>query len=277
MYVFLFLFGAAVGSFLNVVALRYRPDRFLFSGSLRGRSHCPHCKKTLRWFELVPLVSFLLQGGRCLRCRARMGLRYPIVELVSGLIFIFVPLRLGVMSHQSLVMSSLWILVFEFLLLLSLIDLRHALIPDETNIALGALGAAFVVFLAATASVVSFTGDIATFLSISRNPWIAHGLGALFGLLFFGAIIAVTRGRGMGMGDVKLAVPLGFLFGWPDIVMVAAAGFIIGAAYGVWAMAARGKHLTSAVPFGPFLALGSTLVFFFGHELATAYFSFFLM
>ena len=170
----------------------------------------------------------------------------------------------------------MWVVVFELLLLISLIDLRHSLIPDEANIALGALGIAYVVFLAATAGVVSFTGDIAPLLSVSQNPWVAHGLGALFGLLFFGAIIAITRGRGMGLGDLKLAIPLGFLFGWPDIMMVTMFGFVVGAAYGIWAMAARGKHMKSAVPFGPFLALGAALVFFFGYELADAYFSFFL-
>jgi prepilin signal peptidase PulO-like enzyme (type II secretory pathway) len=282
MNLFYFLLGAAIGSFLNVVALRYDPDRFLFSKSLGGRSHCPHCKKTLRWFELVPLVSFVAQRGRCLRCNARISFRYPLVELVSGLIFVFVPLRLVVIFPYLLpiaycLLSAIWVLVFELLLLMALIDLRHFIIPDEVNILLGICGVAFAAFLAKAASTVSFTGNLAALFSVSQNPWITHGAGALFGFLLFGAIIAITRGRGMGMGDLKLAIPLGFLFGWPDIVMVAVCSFIIGAAYGVWVMAFRGKHLKSAVPFGPFLALGATLVFLFGYELASAYFSFFLM
>ncbi len=282
MGIFYFLFGAAVGSFLNVVALRYDPDRFLFSlKKIGGRSHCPHCGKTLRWFELIPLVSFIAQRGRCLRCHARIGFRYPAVELLSGFIFAFVPFRFAVLFPYLLpatyyLLSAIWILVFELLLLMSLVDLRHLLIPDEASVFLGMLGVVFVAFLGVMASTMSFVGSIAAFLYASPNPWIAHGLGALFGLLFFGAIIAVTRGRGMGMGDVKLAIPLGFLFGWPDIMMVTVVSFVIGAVFGVWAMAFRGKRLTSAVPFGPFLALGAALVFFFGYELTSAYFAFFL-
>ena len=124
---FIFLFGVAIGSFLNVVALRYDGEHFLFSEKqLGGRSHCPHCKKTLRWFELVPLVSFLIQGGRCRRCGISIGWRYPAVEMLSGIIFLAVPLHfsslaspLGFFSASLIGLSAIWVLVFELLLLVA--------------------------------------------------------------------------------------------------------------------------------------------------------------
>ena len=92
MGIILFFFGAAVGSFINVLATRYDPAAFLFSRRvIGGRSHCPGCGKTLRWFELIPLFSFLVQGGRCRRCKKRLSIQYLIVELLSGLIFVLVP------------------------------------------------------------------------------------------------------------------------------------------------------------------------------------------
>ena len=84
----LFAFGIAIGSFLNVISIRYNPDKFLFSlKNLRGRSHCPHCKKTLRWYELAPLFSFLIQGGRCRGCATKISWQYSIVEFLTGLAF----------------------------------------------------------------------------------------------------------------------------------------------------------------------------------------------
>ncbi len=91
-WLILFVFGLAIGSFLNVVALRYDGERSLFdAGPVSGRSYCPHCGRTLRWFELVPLVSFIMQGAKCRRCHAPISFQYPLVELISGLVFVFVP------------------------------------------------------------------------------------------------------------------------------------------------------------------------------------------
>src|SRR5580704_2783986 len=126
LWIFLFIFGLAIGSFLNVVALRYDGEHFLFSNKkLGGRSHCPHCKKTLRWFELIPLVSFAIQGGKCRHCKAPIGWQYPLVELISGIIFVAVPLRfsyvLYLSSHSASLVgfSAIWILALELLLLVA--------------------------------------------------------------------------------------------------------------------------------------------------------------
>ncbi len=261
----LFIFGLAIGSFLNVVALRYDGEHFLLSTKLiGGRSHCAHCERTLRWFELVPLASFLVQGGRCRRCKARLGIQYPVVELLSGLIFAFVPSALGVtatpVAAPLAFIVVLWIAALEALLVLSLIDIRLGIIPDEINIFLGVLG----VFLA----IVS-----AGYFGGQGSAVLAKVFGAVVGGAFFALLIAVTRGKGMGMGDLKLAIPLGLLFGWPDIVFVMVFAFVIGAVVGVLEIALGKNSMKGTLPFGPFLALGAATVFFWGSQIATWYLS----
>src|ERR1035437_5082629 len=131
--IILFVFGLAIGSFLNVVAGRYDGERSLFAAApISGRSHRPHCKQTLRWFELVPLVSFMMQGGKCRRCKAPIRFHYPVAEIISGLIFVFVPLRImtiaGTNGFLLMGLSLFWILFFEALFVMSLIDIRLGII-----------------------------------------------------------------------------------------------------------------------------------------------------
>ncbi len=247
------VFGLAMGSFLNVVASRYDGERFLLSTKLiGGRSHCEQCGETLRWFELVPLFSFAAQGGRCRRCKARLSAQYPIVELLSGMIFVFVPL-----ATSSIAAAALWIAVFEALLVMALIDIRLGIIPDEINIFLGVVGVLLLLIPAPLDAAAVIPKIIA-----------ALGAGAFFALL-----IAVTRGKGMGMGDLKLAVPLGLLFGWPEIILVLMAAFVIGAAVGVIAIARGTNSMKGTLPFGPFLALGAVTAFFWGAPIIGWYLS----
>jgi leader peptidase (prepilin peptidase)/N-methyltransferase len=278
---FLFLFGLAIGSFLNVIALRYDGDHFLFDPKeIGGRSHCPHCKETLRWFELFPVLSFLVQRGKCLRCHKRIGFQYPLVELISGLIFVTVPLRLFpaiALAHGPLLiipLSAIWIVALEILLLIAYIDIRLGIIPDELNVALGILGLIEIFFVAQYFGIgnPSFFGIFAGMFGLQGNVWINHVVAALVGTLFFAGLVAVTRGKGMGMGDVKLALPLGLLFGWPDIIMIMAFSFIIGGFFGVIAILAKNKTMKSAVPFAPFLVAGAVAVFFWGSAFFGWYF-----
>ncbi len=284
MNAFLFFVGLVVGSFLNVVILRYNPEKFLFGKALGGRSRCRHCKKTLRWFELVPIASFLLQGGRCRSCRAPLSLQYPIVEILSGLIFVFVPLRLGSSAFEVLAVHSnfyipfiLWVAFFLILLLIAVIDFRLLLIPDEANIFLMILATLIVFVGRARFSAVggSFLGSYAFLFGLRSNIWANHFFAALIAGLIFMFIVGITRGRGMGMGDVKLVVPLGFAFGWPDIVFLVMSGFIIGSIFGVCAISLGTKRLKSTLPLGPFLVGAAALTFFFGYDFLRLYFGLF--
>ena len=249
----LFIFGVVIGSFLNVVTLRYDGEHFLLdTKAIGGRSQCMHCKKTLRWFELIPIVSFIIQGGRCRQCKARLNIQYPIVELLSGLIFVFVPLTVG----PSALAATLWVAAFEALLVMAVIDIRLGIIPDEINIFLGVVGILLAIAPGWEGSVVLSTV-----------------IGAAVAGVFFAILIGVTRGKGMGMGDLKLAIPLGLIFGWPDIIFVLAFSFIIGAAVGVLAIARGKSSMKSTLPFGPFLALGAATMFFWGAPLIGWYLS----
>src|SRR3989338_3192403 len=149
-YLFLFIFGLAIGSFLNVVSLRSQPgQRLLDLRIINGRSHCPHCQKTLRWYELIPLLSFIVQFGKCRHCKKKLSLQYPLVEFLSGLIFVSVPLLLTNfqfsppaggfnLSILQLIIIAVWLLIFILFLLLSVIDFRHYIIPDSINLSLAA-------------------------------------------------------------------------------------------------------------------------------------------
>jgi prepilin signal peptidase PulO-like enzyme (type II secretory pathway) len=273
----LFIFGLVIGSFLNVVSLRYNGGHFVLDPRvIGGRSHCLSCKKTLRWFELVPLVSFLLQGGRCRRCKAWLSLQYPIVEFISGLLFVFIPLRVSgffaTAGPLAWLFPALWMLVFAALLLISVIDVRTGIIPDELNVALGILAVIIGIFLIASPGRSgSLTGSFGNMLSISQNVWVGRVVGAAFGFIFFEFLMLVTQGKGIGMGDVKLALPLGLLFGWPDILPVIGFAFICGALAGVILIVLKKKTMRGALPFGPYLALGAALVFFYGAPMAQWY------
>ncbi|HEY5221338.1 MAG TPA: prepilin peptidase [Candidatus Paceibacterota bacterium] len=249
----LFVFGVVIGSFLNVVTLRYDGEHFLLDArAIGGRSHCMQCKETLQWFELVPIASFLIQGGRCRHCKTRLSIQYPIVELLSGLIFVFVPLTVGV----SALSATLWVAAFEALLVMAVIDIRLGIIPDEINIFLGVIG-----ILLAIAP------------GWEGGAVLGKVIGAAVAAVFFAILIAVTRGKGMGMGDLKLAIPLGLIFGWPDIIFILACSFIIGAIVGVFAIARGKSSMKSTLPFGPFLALGAAAMFFWGGPILGWYVS----
>ena len=274
-FVVLFVLGIVIGSFLNVVSLRYNGAHFVFDPKvIGGRSRCSHCGATLRWFELVPLVSFLVQGGRCRRCKAHLSAQYPIVELVSGLIFVAVPLRIAafVVGSPAWFLPAIWVLAFLILLLASAIDIRTGIIPDELNVGLGVLAIMLGVFLALSrGGNGSFMGPLGAMISLSDNVWVGRISGAVFGFIFFEFLLLVTRHRGIGMGDVKLALPLGLLFGWPDILPVVGFAFVCGALVGICLIFLKKKTMQGALPFGPFLALGAAFVFFFGAPVAQWY------
>ncbi|MBI2592955.1 MAG: prepilin peptidase [Candidatus Colwellbacteria bacterium] len=307
-FLFLFFLGLAVGSFLNVVSIRYSPEKKLFHG-IAGRSYCDHCGKTLSWYELIPLFSFLIQLGRCRSCHATLDLQYPLVEFLSGVIFTAVPVSFLANLDQSFyamarvfypwfevtrrtltggltegwIMTILWILVFLTLLLIAVIDFRLKVIPDGLNIFLGVLAVTALATryyfqdfgLIKGAVHDSFMGSYAVMFRFSDGLLINYLTGALLGVIFFGGLYFITRGCGIGFGDVKLALPLGLILGYPDIVLVSMISFILGAIVGVYFILIKKKGMKDSLPFGPFMVLGVTLVFFFGYDIVDVYFRLF--
>lgn len=281
MQLLIFILGACVGSFLNVVSLRYKPERFLLDKKIiGGRSRCPGCGKTLRWFELLPILSFVLQRARCRTCRRRVSWQYPIIEILTGLIFVAVPSRLKFFSvffsNQDFSFAAvIFTLVFITLVLISLIDWRLSLIPDEANLFLAALGILSIIFTRNNLGGAggSFLGSYAMLFGLQGNGWVNHFFAAFLGAAVFGFLILITKGRGMGMGDMKLVAALGLIFGWPGAALITGAAFIIGSVFGLGAMTLGKKNMKSAIPFGPFLVAAAFVVFFYGRELLFFYFN----
>jgi len=278
----LFIFGLIFGSFLNVVILRYKPDRsFFLITPISGRSHCMSCGKTLAWYELVPLFSFMIQLGKCRSCGNRLSRQYPIVELATGFIFLtplyfFSPI---IPDSLFIIQSVIWTSIFLVFLVLAAIDYHWFIIPDELNVLIAVLGSVrialddfygeFGYFTGA------FVGNFSALFGLRENIWLNHLAGAAIGMAIIGLIIWGTKGRGMGWGDFKLAGALGILFGWPDIIFVVAFAFMIGAIYSLYVLASGEKGMKDSVPFGPFLVLGSLTLIFFGNDILRSYFGFF--
>ena len=289
-----FAFGIAAGSFLNVLTLRYNPERALFSKHIGGRSHCMHCGKKLSWYELVPLFSFIIQWGKCRSCGRALSVQYPIVELAGGLIAVIVPFFLnsffGVTNDVFFLLTApwwyyfivgVWVLVFLMFLAMTVIDLKHFIIPNELNILLFFAGVAlFAISFIDKGSMIlpfrdSFVRQYVLMFSPFAIPAMNYLLGMCAGGFFFWFLNFVTKGRGIGFGDVKLAFAAGLVFGWPDIALAIMLSFILG---GVWSMGLvilGLKHMKDRVPFAPFFVLGFVLTFFFGSAIIKGYFGVF--
>lgn len=217
------VFGLATGSFLNVLIDRLPRGKNVIT----GRSICDHCGRTLRWFELIPLLSFFLQGGKCRRCHAKLSWQYPIVELATGVAF-----ALGASP-----------LLFSSLLVIFVADLKYQIIPDSMIL-------------------VGVIGVIGEFGVVRENVVAGAGAAAFFLLLWI-----ITRGKGMGLGDVKLAFLMGLMLGFPKIVVAAYLAFLTGAVVGVILILLGRKRLKSKIAFGPFLVVGTVIAYIFGDML----------
>lgn len=289
----LFFLGAALGSFLNnVFVVRYDPARPLFFTShFTGRSRCMKCGKTISSSSLIPIFSFLFLRGKCAVCKEKISFQYPLVEIISGFIVAGVPIflaRFYGISIESLFSFSalwwqyallgLWTAVFLAWLVMLLIDIKHYIIPDEFHIFFALSGAAIAALLVFYGdALIPFRESFVKNYTLIFSPFagIVGGriAGSLIAGMFFAALFAASKGRGMGMGDVKLAFSSGILLGWPDVGVAIFFSFLFG---GIWAATAfflKIKKMKDRVPFAPFLVLGFVAAVFFGHAIIEWYFS----
>lgn len=284
----LFIFGVAIGSFLNVIALRFNDgERVFFTKKIQGRSHCVSCKRTLTWYELIPLLSYLALRGRCRTCKTKLNPQYPLIELACGLLFAFLPTQLFMHLGGSAILRSeqgtallvlvlsAWLFISLAALTLTAIDIRLRIIPDSINMFLGIMGLALLLTrlsLDETSAYSHFIGPSAEILGAPTNLFAGAGIAIGLALLLFGGIVFLTKGRGMGLGDVKLAVPIAIILSWPDALLAFIAAFILGSVVGVVQMARKKATMKAALPFGPFLIAGMYFVVFFGKEVVAWYF-----
>ncbi|HEY7007944.1 MAG TPA: prepilin peptidase [Jatrophihabitantaceae bacterium] len=235
--------GLIVGSFLNVVAYRLPRGESL----LKPRSRCPHCDTQLRAVDNIPVVSWVALRGRCHHCGAPVSARYPLVELTTAALYVAV-----VASQDDAVRIVLGLLLVTALVPITLIDLDRRIIPN---------------LITGPAAIAAVAAILALDIDFLPEALIAAAAGGGFFL-----VAAMLYPRGMGMGDVKLAGMLGLYLGkavGPAILIALIGGVVVGAAVIARKGAAEGRK--TAVPFGPFLALGGMIAFFVGNELIDAY------
>jgi prepilin signal peptidase PulO-like enzyme (type II secretory pathway) len=245
MFVFVFVFGTIIGSFLNVVVLRYGTGR-----SITGRSKCAVTGKTLRWFELIPIISFIAQGGRTRHGGAKISIQYPLVEFFTGIGFVAIFshfLRLLYIRPESFILNIFfYFTVFSFLVLIFVYDYRHKIIPDDFVYPLMVLSV-IPLFYEGLPLIRFLSGPIAAF--------------PVFVLWW------ATSGRGMGFGDVKLLLPIGWLLGVSSAIASLLIAFWIGAIFGLVMIAFSHKKMRSEIPFGPFIIFGAVIVFLYNIDM----------
>ncbi len=240
-------FGALFGSFLNVVI--YRLPRGI--SVVGGRSQCPHCHETIRWFDNVPVLSWLLLAGKCRGCRWKIPVRYPLVELLSGL-GAAVAVR-----HFGLTLQAAWVYAFVAIMIaITFIDWEHQIIPDPLSIGGTVLG-----WIGAWVCL-----DVSVLQSLIGA---AVGAGIILAIAF--AYKTARKVDGMGGGDVKLMAMVGAFMGWQMVLAVLFLGAAAGSVYGVWLVRRTGGDGKTAVAFGSFLAPAACLMLFTGAQLLSLY------
>lgn len=241
------IFGMVVGSFLNVCICRMPKNESIVSPP----SHCPGCSYQIRWYDNIPLVSYLLLRGKCRGCGAHISLQYPLVELLNGILALFLFLRFG----PTLAFAALF-LFCSALVVITFIDIEHQIIPDEISLPGIAVGFVLSFFL-------------------KGHTWLNSLLGILLGggslLLVAYAYQRLTGKEGMGGGDIKLLAMMGAFLGWKAVPFIILASSLVGSLVGISLMLIQKKDSKLAIPFGPYLAFGAVLYVFYGKPLIQWY------
>ena len=244
LYSMIFLIGISIGSFLNVCIYRIpKKEDIVFE-----RSHCMSCGNVLKWYELIPLFSFLVQGGKCRNCKTKLSVQYPLIELLNGLIYVWIFMAKGFQPE-----SILFCICASVLIVISVIDWRTYEIPFGCNIVIGILGIVRVIL------------DLAHWYNYVIGFFAVSGL--------FLIIYWITKGRGIGGGDIKLMAAAGLLLGWQNILLALMIGSIAGSVIHLTLMKVQGKDRVLA--FGPYLAFGIFTAMLYGNEIITWYLSMF--
>ena len=241
------ILGAMVGSFLNVCIYRLPKEESI----IWPRSHCPTCKKIIRFYDNIPLISYLLLRGRCRHCKGPISFQYPLVEGITALSSLFLIIKFGP--------SLSYLFYFAFvaaLIVITVIDLYHQIIPD--GISLPGIG----------------VGLLAS-LVIPQITFLNSLMGILLGggSLFLVATLYewIFKREGMGGGDVKLLAMIGAFLGWKAVILTILLSSMIGSITGILIMILKGKDFKYAIPFGPFLSMGAVIALFYGENLIRWY------
>ncbi len=242
-----FIFGAVIGSFLNVCIYRIPAGLSIVSPA----SRCPACGAPLRFYDNIPIISYILLGGRCRSCGTVISIKYPFIEALTGLF------ALSLFSRYGLSVDFFAYFAFvSALIVITFIDLKHQIIPDVISIPCIVIGFILSFFTALPGVLNSIAGIIL-------------GGGTLFIIAY--AYFRATGNEGMGGGDIKLLGMIGGFLGWRGVLVTLLIGSFSGAIVGGVFMFISGKNSKYPIPFGPFLALGAVVYLFFGEALIRWY------
>lgn len=247
--VFVFIFGLCIGSFLNVCIYRLPESKSI----VHPRSACLHCGALIRFYDNIPIFSYIALKAKCRHCGAHISLRYPVIEFISGIFAVGVFLKFGI-SVEALIYYTF----IAVLLVITFIDIDHQIIPDVISLP------GIPIFFAA-----SFALPNVTFVESILGILVGGGSLYLVAWLYH----LITRKEGMGGGDIKLLAMMGALIGWKGVLFTIFAASAVGTLAGLAVILKTGKTMKLKIPFGPFLAIGAIAFIFFGPQLITWYFN----
>ena len=246
-YILIFILGLIVGSFCNVCIYRIPKNESI----IYPTSHCPKCRTTIKPVDNIPLLSYILLKGRCRNCGSKISIQYPVVELLTGMIYLIIYLIYG-LSIQSLI----YIILSSALIIIAFIDLNEQIVPD----------------------VISLPGIVTGFIISFFVPYISF-INSALGVVVGGGIILIIalvgsmifKKEAMGGGDVKLAAMIGAFLGWRYTIISLFLGFFLGALAGIFLILSKIKSKEDMVPFGPFIVLGSLITLLWGEKIIAWY------
>jgi leader peptidase (prepilin peptidase)/N-methyltransferase len=262
------VFGLVVGSFLNVCIVRLPRDRSIVSPP----SHCPRCRASIKFYDNIPVISFLLLRGKCRNCGLPISWRYPLVELMNGLLYLWIVHEFGINGEAFLLM-----LLCSSLIVITFIDFDHQIIPDVISLPGMLVGLAFApFFMTALGDPLPFHLDS---LIPHAGPYLTGFLNSLIGLLLGGGPLfaigwlweKLRRIEAMGGGDVKLMGMVGSFLGWKGALLTIMLGALVGSIVGLSLILLKRQTMEKVIPFGPFLAFGAVATVFYGSDILSWY------
>lgn len=258
--IIVFIFGSVVGSFLNVCIYRMPRNESV----VWPRSHCPKCSRKILGYDNIPLLSFILLGGRCRFCKGRISLRYPLVELLTALISLALFVRFGLTYDFFVYMVLAWGLIVA-----TFVDIQHRIIPDEISV--GGLILGFILLSIKGVDFnplrFSFRFSLGSLLGIVVGAGAIYLTGKLFDLVYFKMLKKPPidgETESMGGGDVKLMGMIGAFLGWQTALLTFFIAPFLGVVIGVANLLIKKEH---TIPYGPFLSLAALIALFFGSQI----------
>lgn len=267
MIIIFFIFGLIIGSFLGAANYRLKTaEDIVFE-----RSHCPRCKKKIRWYDNIPLLSFIVLHGKCRDCKKYISWEYPLIELMTGVLFAGVAMKFfgssllgisgiisGSIDSNTIIDMSFLLFAVCYLVIIFWHDYDFMLIPDAVVFPAIAVTFFFQVYkyIQSPFSIVSF-----------RSPLTSALVAALGAALFFFALIWISKGKWIGGGDVKLGFLAGLIVGWPKVLFVFFLTYFIGSVVSLALIAFKKKTWKSQIPFGPFMVAAILIVLFFSEQI----------